>query len=163
MIGLLLLLFLAAPVVDLYLLYRIGGVWGFWPTAALVLGTAVLGFSAARAQGSRMLAGLRGQLAAGRAPGRDALNGLAVLAGSVLLVTPGPLGDALGLALLLPPTRWLLMAAGRRSLERAVATGAMRVSVLRWQPPPGPGSGPEEGSALPGLDPSKEIRVGPPE
>jgi UPF0716 protein FxsA len=118
MLGLLFLLFLAAPVVDLYLLYRIALEWGFLPAAGLVLGTAAVGLAVARGQGTRMLAGLGRDLVAGRSPGRGALNGLAILAGALLLVMPGPLGDALGAALLLPPTLWPLPYAMHTAADR---------------------------------------------
>jgi UPF0716 protein FxsA len=163
MLGILVLVFVLAPVVDLFLLYRIGEAWGFWRTAALVVGSAAVGFSLARANGTRMLAAFRRELAAGRPPGHLALDGVAVLTGSLLLIAPGPLTDGLGLLLLLPPTRRLLFAAFGRAVERSVERGTLRVSVLRFGSggPADPPAAWED--APPGLDPANEIRLPPPE
>lgn len=158
---LLLLLFVVAPVADLWLLVQIGRDWGLLPTLGLVIGTAWLGLSLLRAQSLRILSGINADLAGGRMPGQGALDGLAVMAGAALLIAPGLMTDALGLLILFRPTRSLLQGAMRKWMERAVAKGSLRVHVIGgWPPPGGP---PIEGEAPLGLDPSKEIRLPPPE
>jgi UPF0716 protein FxsA len=157
-LGLLFLLFIVLPVAELWILIQLAGVVGFWLTLAIVLGTGALGAALAKSQGMRVLGEVQRELASGRVPHRQVLDGMAILVGGALLLAPGFITDVLGLALLFPPTRRLLQAGARRWLERQVQTGAMRVSVLRWDsgaPPSGPPSGPA------GLDPRKEIRVPP--
>lgn len=154
MLGIVFLCFVIAPAIDLYLVYRIGQAWGFWPTAALVVGAAAVGLSLARAEGARILTDLRRDLAAGRRP-RQTLERAALLAGALLLIAPGPLTDVLGLLLILPPWRDLVLGAVRRSFERAVQRGTVHISVLHLDPQGRPA--PEHAD----LDPSKEIRVPP--
>jgi UPF0716 protein FxsA len=157
-----LLVFVVAPVVDLYLLYRIGEAWGFLRTAALVLGSAALGIAVLRAHARRALEAARNPLALARGVAGGALDGVAAVAGGVLLILPGPITDVMGLLLQVPPIRRLLLRLGHRSVERAVDRGTMRISVLRWDPMGGPVGGDVEGEPAPsGLDPSKEIRLPP--
>lgn len=155
MLGLLLVLFVIAPIADLVVLVRLGSVVGFLPTLALVLGTAVLGKALVCAQGTRAVAELRRELSAGHVPGRQMLDGFAILLGGALLIAPGLLSDLAGLTLLFPPTRRLLQIATRRWLERKLLAGTLTMSVLRREP----GESPAREDPPPGLDPRKEIVV----
>jgi UPF0716 protein FxsA len=157
--GILILLFIALPIAELWILIRLGQSVGFWLTLAIVLGTGALGAALAKSQGMRVLREVQRELAAGRVPHRQVLDGMAVLVGGALLLTPGFISDVAGLALLFPPTRRLLEVGVRRWLERQIQTGSLRVSVLRWEP----GDGPVDPRAPSGLDPRKEIRVPPPD
>lgn len=157
MLGLLFLLFVAAPVTELIILVRLGQAFGLLATLVLVFGTGFAGAALARAQGTRVLAELQRELAAGRVPGQQLLDGMAILVGGAALLAPGFLTDLVGLALLFPPTRSWLQAAARRWLERQLDTGALRVSVLRWRP----GSADMQDQPPRGLDPRREIRMPP--
>ena len=159
MFGVLFLLFVVVPSADLVLLVRLGRAVGVFPIFALVLGTASLGMVFMRAQGTRMLAGLARELATGRIPGRQMLDGLAIVVGGGLLIAPGLLTDAAGLTLLFPPTRRWLQAATRRWMERQLEAGVLRMSVLRWNS----GEPPVREDSRSGLNPQKEILVPPPE
>ncbi|MSR36731.1 MAG: FxsA family protein [Gemmatimonadetes bacterium] len=159
MLGLLFLVFIALPIAELVILVRLGQVVGFWATLLIVLATGALGSLLARSQGTRVLAEVRDEVRAGRMPAKQLLDGAAIVAGGALLLTPGFISDVLGLALLFPPTRRLLLSWGRRWIERQKASGALRVTVLDWQQGPGPGTTFGEGRAPMGLDPSKEISV----
>jgi UPF0716 protein FxsA len=136
--GKLFLLFTVLPLVDLWLLLRIGRVLGGVPTLALVVVTGFAGAWLARAEGERVVRGWRRALAEGRVPEEGLLNGALVLAGGVLLVAPGVLTDALGLALLFPPTRRVAAAGVRRWARRKVAQGQVRVVTMRGPGVPGP-------------------------
>ena len=159
MFGVLLLLCVVVPIADLILLVRLVGAVGAFLVLAVVAGTVALGIVSIRTQGTRMLAALATELGAGRIPGRQMLDGLAVLLGGALLIAPGILTDLLGLTLLFPPTRRWLEGATRRWLERQIEVGALRMSVLRSHP----GGPPVREDPRPGLDPQKEILVPPPE
>lgn len=124
------LLFTAVPLLDLWLLIRIGDAVGVGPALALVIVTGVLGAALARAEGTRVLGAWRRALEAGRMPEEGILSGVLVLAGGLLLVTPGVITDAAGFLLLIPPTRRLATRALRRWLDRKVASGSVR--VVRW-------------------------------
>jgi len=109
----LLLLFTVVPVVELWLLLRIGGWLGAWATVGLVVLTGVVGATLARREGVHAWAAVQSELTAGRLPGRKLLEALLVLFAGIVLVTPGVLTDAVGLLLLVRPVRARLV----RSLE----------------------------------------------
>jgi UPF0716 protein FxsA len=127
---LLLIAFIVIPLAELYLLMQIGSVVGFWPTVALVLATGALGAWLARTEGSRVMRGWRAAIAEGRLPEEGVLGGALVLAGGVLLITPGVLTDALGISLLVPFTRRLWIRVVRRALERSIRSGRLHVTTL---------------------------------
>lgn len=125
-LGRLAFLFVVAPVVELYLLVRLGGMIGLWPTLGLVVATGAAGAVLARAEGLRVFLRFQSELMQGRLPGQPLLDGLCVLVGGTLLLTPGILTDLAGLALLFPPTRrWIQRRVARR-LEAQVASGAVQ-------------------------------------
>jgi UPF0716 protein FxsA len=126
-VGKLFVLFTALPLVDLWLLLQIGQVLGFWSTVALVVLTGMAGAWLARTEGFRVVREWQRAIAEGRLPAEGVLSGALVLAGGLLLVTPGVLTDVLGLALLFPPSRRLVAAALRRWLARQVQAGRIRV------------------------------------
>jgi UPF0716 protein FxsA len=103
----LLLLFTAVPVIELYLLIKVGEEIGTMNTVVLVIVTGIIGASFAKSQGAQIIAKIRSALNQGQLPGRDLLQGAMILAGGILLVTPGFLTDLAGLSLLFPPTRKL--------------------------------------------------------
>jgi len=126
---LLLVLFTVVPLVELYLLLWLGDLMGFWPTVGLVLLTGVIGATLAKLEGLRVLGQWQGALAEGRVPEAGVLDGLLVLVGGVLLVTPGVLTDVFGFTLLLPPTRKVVARFLRRRVERAIEQGSVHVHV----------------------------------
>ena len=162
-IGSLALLFVLVPILELVILIRLGQFVGLWPTVAIVLLTGAVGAVLARLEGMRVLLQFQRELAAGRLPGQAMLDGISVMLGGVLLLTPGFLTDIAGLSLLFPPTRRWIQRFVRKRLERGIAEGSIHVVGMggppgfgTWGggPPPGPG-------APPGLDPSKGIVIEP--
>jgi UPF0716 protein FxsA len=134
-VGKLFLLFTVVPFVELYLLLLVGRLIGAVPTLALVIVTGFVGAALARSQGLRVIRRWQVALAQGRVPEEGVLEGLLVLVGGVLLVTPGVLTDVLGLLLLLPSTRVVLADWLRRRIERSVREGT--VQVWTWGGPVG--------------------------
>lgn len=108
------LAFTLIPLVELWLLLRIGAVLGAVPTLGLVVITGLAGASLARREGARAWLAVQAELVAGRIPGRELLEALLVLVAGIVLVTPGVLTDLAGLALLFRPIRSRLV----RGLER---------------------------------------------
>ena len=78
------------------------------------------------------------RLDAGELPGREAVDGLLLLAAGVLICVPGFITDAVGILLLAPPVRALLRGVAGRRLARRVRTFA-GPGAGPW--PPGAGSG----------------------
>lgn len=130
MLGKLLILFVGVPLVELAILVKLGTMVGFWPTIALVLVTGTVGAMLARSQGARVLRAIQAEMAAGRMPAAHLVDGLLVLVGGVVLLTPGLLTDVAGLLLLFPPTRARLRAALRRRMERMVQSGQASFTMI---------------------------------
>ena len=105
MFARLLILFTVVPLIELALLIKLGNLIGLWPTILIVIATGVLGAALARSQGTRAVGAIRAELAQGRAPTENLINGLLILVGGVVLLTPGLLTDLLGFSLLVPFTR----------------------------------------------------------
>jgi UPF0716 protein FxsA len=101
----LLILFTVVPIIEIYLIIKTGQVIGPLPTVILLLAISFAGAWLVRAQGFQTLRSIRNELAQGRLPAAQLLDGAMVLAGGVLLLTPGFLTDLLGLFFLLPITR----------------------------------------------------------
>lgn len=127
MLARLLLLFIVVPMVELAILVWLGSQIGFWATMLLVIVTGTVGALLARSQGTRAFQAVRAELAAGRMPAEGLLDGLLILVGGVVLLTPGLLTDIAGLLLLVPVTRRRLKAGVRRRLEGMVRSGQIRV------------------------------------
>jgi UPF0716 protein FxsA len=111
------------------------GRWvGVWPTVLLLLAGSLLGGWLLRREGIRAWRAFVVAAAEGRAPQREALDGVLVLIGGLLVLFPGFVSDVLGLLCLLPPTR----AVARRLLGRALARRAATVGVVRVRARRGP-------------------------
>jgi UPF0716 protein FxsA len=117
---LLVLLFIVVPIAELALLIQVGQLIGVWWTIALLLADAVIGSMLLRLQSRAAWRRFNEALAAGRIPHREVIDGVLVIFGGVLLLTPGFITDIFGLVFLFPPTRVLL-----RGL--LVRRGALRV------------------------------------
>lgn len=108
MIWKLALLFTIVPAVELALLIWIGTQIGVLWTTAIVIGTGFTGAWLAKREGVGVLRQIRTDLEAGMPPAGRIVEGVMVLVGAVLLVTPGILTDITGFALIIPATRRLL-------------------------------------------------------
>jgi UPF0716 protein FxsA len=128
------LLFVGVPLLELFILIKLGQVVGLWPTIGLVVLTGFVGATLARLEGLRTLWKIRSELAQARVPTKALLDGLAVLLGGALLLTPGILTDLAGFSLLLPPTRRIFLGRVQKSLERRLKTGAIHVTHVAGFP-----------------------------
>ncbi len=111
---LLVILFIVIPIAELYVIIQVGQWIGIWPTLALLLADAVLGSMLLKHQGRSAWRRFNEALAQRRFPGKEVADGLLIVVGGTLLLTPGFLTDIAGLLLLIPPTR----AIARRLLRR---------------------------------------------
>jgi UPF0716 protein FxsA len=138
--GKLLLLFLALPVLDLYLLLRLGHALGAGVALSCVVVSAIAGVTLARRSALRELRGWRETLATGRPPQRGVVEPLLSLLACAWLITPGLLSDALALLLLVPRIRRRISALATEQVLAAIQRGALRVMVQS----PGPAAAPRE-------------------
>src|SRR3954466_1608800 len=102
---LLFVIFIVVPIAELYVIIQIGQSIGVLPTIALLIIDSILGSMLMRSQGRAAWLRFNRALAEGRVPGREVIDGVLIIFGGALLLTPGFLTDILGLVLLLPPTR----------------------------------------------------------
>ena len=128
----LLILFTVVPLIELALLIKLGNLIGLWPTIFIVIATGVLGAALARNQGTRTVGAIRAELAQGRAPTESLINGLLILVGGVVLLTPGLLTDLLGFSLLIPFTRnWFKKELRGRLRKYAERNSASATIIIR--------------------------------
>jgi UPF0716 protein FxsA len=99
----------ALVVLEIWLLVKMSGAIGFLPTIALVFGAGIVGTWVARWQGFRTVARFHREMQQGTLPARTVGDGVLILLAGVLLILPGVLSDVLGLMLLIPPVRRLVM------------------------------------------------------
>jgi UPF0716 protein FxsA len=128
----LVILFIAVPILELWVIIKLGGLIGVLPTLALLFAMSLLGATLLRHQGRGAWRRFNEAVAQRRFPGREVADGLLITLGGALLLTPGFITDAVGLLLLLPPTR----AIARRLLRTYFARRFVVVGV------PGTGGSP---------------------
>ena len=127
MMARLFLLFTVVPLLELFILIKIGGYIGAFPTVGLVVLTALLGFVLARFEGLRKLQQIKRSLSLGIVPAEEMLDGVLIFVGGVLLIIPGVLTDLFALILLIPYTRTIFKRWLRRRFDRMIATGNVRL------------------------------------
>ena len=108
MLPLLLLLFIVVPIAELAVIIQVGEQIGVWWTIAILIADSILGSLLMRSQGRIAWRRFNEALQAGRPPAREVLDGVLVIFGGALLLTPGFITDIFGLVFLIPPTRALV-------------------------------------------------------
>ncbi len=124
-------LFVALPIVEIYIIIQVGHAIGALPTVLLLVAESIFGGWLVKREGRRAWSALRTTFSTGRLPGRELLDGALVLVGGTLLLTPGFVTDLFGFFFVLPFTRplarrlvtwWIARRAGRRTNARFAAT-----------------------------------------
>jgi UPF0716 protein FxsA len=125
MVGVLLLLFLIVPIVELYVIIEVGGWLGVWPTLGLLVLVSVVGAWLVKHEGLGVWTRAQRQLQRSELPANELLDGLLILFAGALMLTPGFVTDIVGLVLLVPPTRALVRSLLSRRFRRRfdLATG----------------------------------------
>jgi UPF0716 protein FxsA len=131
MVFRLFLLFTIIPVLELYLLIRIGGMIGAFNTVLIILATAIVGASLAKSQGLMVLTQIQQALNEGRLPANELLHGLFILLGGVALLTPGFITDFIGLSMLIPNIRDIYIKIAQRIIKKRVETGRWDFTFFR--------------------------------
>jgi len=121
--GKLLLLFIVVPVAEVIIYVKLGQSIGLWPTLLLIFGTGIAGAFLARTQGFQIIKQVRYEINQGRIPGNEVVEGLLILAGGLLLLTPGLLTDIAGFLLLLPPSRKAIRDLLKRKIRKWIENG----------------------------------------
>lgn len=113
-----LMLFVAVPLLELSILIEVGSDIGAVATIALCLLTAGVGLSLIRMQGLKVIADLQAASAEGGPIVEPVIHGFFLLVAGLFLFFPGFMTDALGGLLLVPPIRLML---GRLGIAKAAA------------------------------------------
>jgi len=97
--------FIIVPIIEVALFVYVGSLIGVWPTVAIVILTAFIGSWLVSRQGRATWLQFRTELEEGGVPTVPIVHGALILVAGALLLTPGFLTDAIGLALLVPAVR----------------------------------------------------------
>ena len=127
MVFRLFLLFTLIPLVELMILIDLGASIGLAPTLGIVILTGALGAWAARAQGFYVVSRIQAEMREGRPPAAGLVDGAMVLAGGVMLLTPGLLTDAAGFALMVPAARAVVRTWLMKKFGKMIEEGRVRV------------------------------------
>jgi UPF0716 protein FxsA len=147
---LLLLAFVVVPLVEIYVIIAIGQVIGAWWTILLLVADSILGAWLVKREGGRAWRALREALEQRRMPARELADGVLILVGGTLMLTPGFVSDFFGILCILPVTRpvgrrLLASTISRRLVGVSFSTGPRdRTQQRPGQPRPGP-SHPDDG------------------
>ena len=119
----LLALLLIAPAAELWGILLVGDWLGGWTTFWIIIAIGAAGAYFAMLEGKRVWLEARRQLQMGQPPGRTLLDGICVLAGGLLLLIPGFFSDLIGLALLIPFTRYYFRQFMLKWIEKKMNNG----------------------------------------
>jgi UPF0716 protein FxsA len=123
----LILLFILVPIVELYVILQVGDAIGAVPTILLLAADSMIGAILLRSQGRSVWRKLNRALAERRMPHREILDGIGIVFGGALLLTPGFITDVVGLLLLLPPSRVAIRRFLTRRIGRRLSFGLVDV------------------------------------
>ncbi|MCC5801283.1 FxsA family protein [Rossellomorea vietnamensis] len=118
-----LLLLIIIPALEIGLLVLSGQAIGLVPTVLLIITTGILGAYLAKKQGIETIRKAQRDMQYGQMPGEAIMDGLCILVGGIVLLTPGFITDALGFLLLLPATRRMFKPFFYRLFKRLINKG----------------------------------------
>jgi UPF0716 protein FxsA len=121
------LLFIGLPLLELYILIKIGSYLGPFLTIGLIIFSGLLGLLLARFEGLRTLHQIRQNLSQGIVPAEEMIDSVLIFVGGVLFVIPGVITDFAALVLLIPFTRTIFKRWLRRRFDRMVEHGNVRL------------------------------------
>jgi len=130
MFVVLLLLLLGIPTAEIFFIIRVARDLGIPETIGLLVAVSIVGAWLVRRSGLGVMRQIQERLARGEIPGKELVDGLLILVGGLLMLTPGFLTDAVGLLLLVPPTRLALRALLVRRYSK-------RIRIAGWTARPG--------------------------
>ena len=102
------LLIIGLPVLEIFLLIKVGGEVGALNTIALIFLTAIIGMYFAKLQGIQTLKSGMANLYQNKLPAYDFLSGAFIAVAALLLIIPGFFTDFVGFLFLIPFTRKIL-------------------------------------------------------
>ncbi len=122
------LCFTLIPVVELYLLIKVGTLIGGFNTILLVILTGFAGAWLAKMEGMHTMLKVRMNLQQGITPAEELLDAVIILVAGVVLITPGLITDFFGLLLLWPVTRNYFKRILRKKFDEMQAKGNINIT-----------------------------------
>ena len=113
---------------ELVLLIKVGRLIGLLNAIFVVIVTGILGASLARWQGLTVIKEVQSQLSVGIMPKEEILDGIIILAGGLLLLTPGLITDFIGLVAIIPITRKWIKYLVKKKLARMIDEGRFQIN-----------------------------------
>ena len=118
----LLLAFIIIPILEIYLFIKVGSIIGDLTTVALIILTAIIGVRLLRSQGIATLQKVQTSIQQGEMPTEALLEGIFIIVGGALLLTPGFFTDAVGFICLIPILRQYLVSWLRKRIQPTTST-----------------------------------------
>ncbi len=125
----LILLLILIPAGEIGVLLLSGDIIGIVPTILMIIFTGIIGSYLAKKQGLETIRKAQEQLNRGMIPGEALLDGICILVGGVLLLSPGFITDVFGIFLLAPPTRKYVKKLLTKTLTKWLNNG--NVTIIR--------------------------------
>ena len=99
-------LLIGLPLLELYVMVRLGAMFGFVTVFLWVLVSGAIGLRILQSRSWSIWNRLQQAIAAGQSPGRELLDSAFVMIGGMLLIVPGFITDVMGALCLMPPSRY---------------------------------------------------------
>ena len=116
------------PLIEIYLLIKIGSHLGAFNTVLTVILTALLGAWLARLEGSKTMTKVRESLDRGELPAEEMLDAMLIFVAGIVLLTPGFVTDLAGLGILVPQIRYWFKRWLRKKFDAWVSADKFRNS-----------------------------------
>ena len=105
----LILFIIGVPLIEIYLMIKVGGIIGAFNTIFLIFFTAITGIFFARLEGLNTIRSGFSQIIKNEIPVYEIVSGAALAFAALLLILPGFATDTIGFLLIFPPSRKILL------------------------------------------------------
>ncbi|WP_338048264.1 FxsA family protein [Pontibacillus yanchengensis] len=122
-----LLLIIIVPAMEIGILVWAGNLIGPWWVILLIISTGILGAYLAKQQGLETINRARDNVQMGMTPQDEMINGVCILIGAAVLLTPGFITDAIGFTLLIPATREPIKKALMKVVRKMMDNGSITI------------------------------------
>ncbi len=124
----LILIFTIIPLMEITLLIKISQFFGIFYTVLLVGITGLIGAVLSKKQGTSVIIKIKESLNDGMMPANSLIDGLLILIGGILLITPGIFTDLGGFCCIIPSTRKKIKKLTKNKLNKFISTGTFQFS-----------------------------------
>ena len=131
-------IFIVVPLAELYVLIQVGQVIGVWWTILLLIADSIFGSWLIKGEGGRAWRALQERINSGKVPTKELADGVLVVIGGALMLSPGFVSDVFGMLLILPFTRPVF----RRLLSAYATKRVVSTVIPKTAQRPGPTESP---------------------